>query len=176
LFLLKFSNVFIKSEVSRRPRIFPILAWKTPCAQSDMMLGAQFYHRNWNIPKMVRSFSVATKQAVTLTVESAHGNIKPMPREVKKIGVTPIVVGSTGGTKQSKLMAEAHNHMPQGVAENYRYWGDEATVFVSKSKGCVLTDVDGKEFTDFRLGYGPIILGYCDERVDRAVCDEVRTS
>lgn len=92
-----------------------------------------------------------------------------------RIGVTK-VRALPGGTMQAKLMEEAHKHMPQGVAENYRYWGDASTVFVSKSKGCVLTDVDGKDFTDFRLGYGPIILGYCDERVDRAVCEEVRRS
>ena len=70
-------------------------------------------------------------------------------------------------------MAEAHQHMPQGVAENYRYWGDDRTVFVESSKGCWLTDCDGKRYVDFRLGYGPIILGYRDERVDRAVIDQI---
>ena len=30
--------------------------------------------------------------------------------------------------KQQQLMTEAHLHMPQGVAENYRYWGDDRTV------------------------------------------------
>ena len=76
-------------------------------------------------------------------------------------------------TRQSQLMAEAHQHMPQGVAENYRYWGDDRTVFVESSKGCWLTDCDGKRYVDFRLGYGPIILGYRDERVDRAVIDQI---
>ena len=76
-------------------------------------------------------------------------------------------------TRQSQLMAEAHLHMPQGVAENYRYWGDDRTVFVESSKGCWLTDCDGKRYVDFRLGYGPIILGYRDERVDRAVIDQI---
>ena len=76
-------------------------------------------------------------------------------------------------TRQSQLMAEAHQHMPQGVAENYRYWGDDRTVFVESSKGCSLTDCDGKRYVDFRLGYGPIILGYRDERVDRAVIDQI---
>ena len=76
-------------------------------------------------------------------------------------------------TRQSQLMAEAHRHMPQGVAENYRYWGDDRTVFVESSKGCWLTDCDGKRYVDFRLGYGPIILGYRDERVDQAVIDQI---
>jgi glutamate-1-semialdehyde 2,1-aminomutase len=76
-------------------------------------------------------------------------------------------------TRQSQLMAEAHQHMPQGVAENYRYWGDDRTVFVESSKGCWLTDCDGKRYVDFRLGYGPIILGYRDERVDQAVINQI---
>ena len=29
-------------------------------------------------------------------------------------------------------------------------------------------DIDGNEYIDYRLGYGPIILGYADERVDEA--------
>ena len=59
--------------------------------------------------------------------------------------------------------------MPQGVAENYRYWGEEDTVFVKTVQGCRITDCDDKEFVDFRLGYGPIILGYRDSRVDNSV-------
>ncbi len=70
---------------------------------------------------------------------------------------------------QARRMAEAHRHMPQGVAENYRYWGESKTVFVDSVSGCRITDCDGREYVDFRLGYGPIILGYRDTRVDRAV-------
>ena len=62
------------------------------------------------------------------------------------------------GSKQQQLMSEAHLHMPQGVAENYRYWGDDNTVFVENAKGFGFTDCDGKCYVDFRLGYGPIIL------------------
>jgi len=76
-------------------------------------------------------------------------------------------------SRQSQLMKEAMQHMPQGVAENYRYWGDDRTVFVEHSKGCEITDYDGKKYIDFRLGYGPIILGYRDERVDQAVIDQI---
>ena len=76
-------------------------------------------------------------------------------------------------TEQARLLAQAHLHMPQGVAENYRYWGEHNTVFIASAKGCTLTDVDGKNFVDFRLGYGPIILGYRDERVDNAVIEQI---
>lgn len=75
---------------------------------------------------------------------------------------------------QKSLMQQAHLHMPQGVAENYRYWGDDKTVFISTAKGPYLTDCDGKRYVDFRLGYGPIILGYRDDRVDQAVIRQIQ--
>ena len=75
--------------------------------------------------------------------------------------------------QQSALMTEALKHMPQGVTENYRYWGDTKTVFISSAQGCELTDSDGKTYVDFRLGYGPIILGYRDPRVDQAVIEQI---
>jgi hypothetical protein len=87
---------------------------------------------------------------------------------------TPAAVASP--THQAKLMAEAMHIMPQGVAENYRFWGEDKTVFVDKTKGCEFWDVDGKKYVDFRLGYGPIILGYRDPRVDAAVCDQIMNS
>ena len=41
-------------------------------------------------------------------------------------------------------------------------------------RGCRLTDCEGREFVDFRLGYGPTILGYRDERIDDAVIKTIR--
>jgi glutamate-1-semialdehyde 2,1-aminomutase len=64
--------------------------------------------------------------------------------------------------------------MPLGVAENYRFWGPEKSVFVAEMKGGGFTDSAGKAFVDFRLGYGPIILGYRDARVDDAVVECIR--
>jgi glutamate-1-semialdehyde 2,1-aminomutase len=78
--------------------------------------------------------------------------------------------------QQMQLMREARLHMPQGVAENYRYWGDDRTVFIRNATGCHLTDSDGRKYVDFRLGYGPIILGYQDVRVDDAVIRQIRDS
>ena len=38
----------------------------------------------------------------------------------------------------------------------------------SPAKGARLTDIDGNEYIDYRLAYGPCILGYADPRVDAA--------
>jgi glutamate-1-semialdehyde 2,1-aminomutase len=71
------------------------------------------------------------------------------------------------------MLKRAHENMPLGVADSYRYWGEENTVFLSSMKGCTITDCDSQTFTDFRLAYGPIILGYRDERVDNEVINAI---
>ena len=71
------------------------------------------------------------------------------------------------------MLQRAHENMPMGVADSYRYWGEDNTVFLSSMKGCTITDCDEQTFVDFRLAYGPIILGYRDERIDNAVIDAI---
>lgn len=71
------------------------------------------------------------------------------------------------------LLATAKTHMPLGVADSYRYWGEDNTVFVKSMKDGTITDEDGQVYVDFRLAYGPIILGYRDSRVDQAVVDAI---
>jgi glutamate-1-semialdehyde 2,1-aminomutase len=67
------------------------------------------------------------------------------------------------------LLKQSHTNMPMGVADSYRYWGEDNTVFVKTSEGCTITDADDQTYVDFRLAYGPIILGYRDTRIDQAV-------
>lgn len=71
--------------------------------------------------------------------------------------------------RTAALLATAHTHMPLGVADSYRYWGEKNTVFVKSMKGGTITDEDDQVYVDFRLAYGPIILGYRDDRVDSEV-------
>ncbi|MCP4302955.1 MAG: aspartate aminotransferase family protein [Gammaproteobacteria bacterium] len=62
----------------------------------------------------------------------------------------------------------ANTKLPLGVSSNFRYWGDEETIYVERGKGARIWDIDGNEYIDYRLAYGPIILGYGDARVDEA--------
>lgn len=75
--------------------------------------------------------------------------------------------------QSNAMLKRAHTNMPMGVADSYRYWGEENTVFLSSMKGCTITDCDNQTFVDFRLAYGPIILGYRDERVDNEVINAI---
>jgi glutamate-1-semialdehyde 2,1-aminomutase len=70
--------------------------------------------------------------------------------------------------KSNEYFKRALKSMPLGVSSNFRYWGDDKTIFVKKAKGARLWDIDDNEYIDYRLGYGPAILGYADDRVDAA--------
>ncbi len=59
--------------------------------------------------------------------------------------------------------------MPYGVTSNFRYWGETTTPVIARGKGARVWDMDGNEFIDYRLGYGPVILGHADERVTAPV-------
>jgi len=70
--------------------------------------------------------------------------------------------------KSNQHFERAVTKLPLGVSSNFRYWGDEHTIYVDHGKGGRVWDIDGNEYIDYRLAYGPIILGYADERVDEA--------
>lgn len=70
--------------------------------------------------------------------------------------------------KSNAHFRKAVTKLPLGVASNFRYWGDDKTIYVARGKGGRIWDIDGNEYIDYRLGYGPAILGYADERVDEA--------
>ena len=71
-------------------------------------------------------------------------------------------------TRSNNHFRKANSKLPLGVASNFRYWGDDKTIYVSRGKGARIWDIDGNEYIDYRLGYGPAILGYADPRVDEA--------
>lgn len=63
---------------------------------------------------------------------------------------------------------QALTRLPLGVASNFRFWGEDRTIYVKYGRGGRIVDLDGNEYVDYRLGYGPAILGYADPRVDEA--------
>jgi len=71
-------------------------------------------------------------------------------------------------TKSNKHFERAVGKLPLGVSSNFRYWGDDKTIYVDHGKGARVWDIDGNEYIDYRLAYGPVILGYADDRVDEA--------
>lgn len=70
--------------------------------------------------------------------------------------------------KSHAQFRKAVTRLPLGVSSNFRYWGEDATIYAQRGKGARLWDIDDNEYIDYRLGYGPSILGYADPRVDEA--------
>ncbi|HEY2684794.1 MAG TPA: aspartate aminotransferase family protein [Steroidobacteraceae bacterium] len=74
-------------------------------------------------------------------------------------------------TNNNAQFQRAVKRLPLGVASNFRYWGDDRTIYVKQGRGARVTDIDDNEYVDYRLGYGPAILGYAHPEVDRAAVE-----
>ena len=78
------------------------------------------------------------------------------------------------GPKSKTLQRRALQVAPLGVNSNFRFWGEEKTLYMGKAKGAYLWDVDDKRYIDYRLAYGPIILGHSYDEVDSKVIEEIQ--
>ena len=71
-----------------------------------------------------------------------------------------------------QLYARALRTIPWGTQTNAKRpqpaMAGAMPLFIERAKGSRMWDVEGREFVDFRAALGPIILGYCDPRVDEA--------
>ncbi len=76
-------------------------------------------------------------------------------------------------TRQLAMYQRALRTMPGGTDSNFRAWGED-TIYVDRGQGGRVWDIDGNEFVDLRMGYGPVILGHNDERVDDYVNERMR--
>ena len=75
--------------------------------------------------------------------------------------------------KSQALQNRARKLLPLGVNSNFRYWGDGITPYVQRGKGGYLWDIDGNQYIDYRLAFGPIILGHAYDEVDALVHQEI---
>ncbi|MET0771600.1 MAG: aspartate aminotransferase family protein [Candidatus Limnocylindrales bacterium] len=71
------------------------------------------------------------------------------------------------------MYQRASRSLPGGTDSNFRAWGED-TVYVDRGQGGRIWDIDGNEFIDLRMGYGPAILGHADPRVDEHVLERMR--
>lgn len=69
-------------------------------------------------------------------------------------------------SKSMDLHDRALQVLPSGVSSNARLWhktcrtNKPCSIFIDRAKGSHLWDVDGNEYIDYRLGFGPVILGH----------------
>jgi glutamate-1-semialdehyde aminotransferase len=76
-------------------------------------------------------------------------------------------------TESNKLFERSHSLMPaytQTLAKGPTQWTKGiAPKYLRRGKGSHVWDVDGNEYIDFNMGIGPLVLGYCYDKVDEAI-------
>ena len=75
------------------------------------------------------------------------------------------------GAKSRAAFTRAKKVIPSGVNSNFRYWGDDQTLVVKNAKGAYIWDQDDVRYIDYRLGFGPVILGHAHSEVLARVKD-----
>jgi glutamate-1-semialdehyde 2,1-aminomutase len=71
-------------------------------------------------------------------------------------------------TKSEELFEKAKRLIPGGVNSPVRAF-QPYPFFTERAKGSRIFDVDGKEYIDYCLGYGPLILGHAHPKIVEAV-------
>ena len=74
--------------------------------------------------------------------------------------------------KSEKLFELAKGYMPGGVSSPVRAY-EPYPFYTARAKGSKIYDVEGKEYLDYCLAYGPLVLGHGNEEVKRAVVDQL---
>ncbi len=74
--------------------------------------------------------------------------------------------------KSEKLYELASKYMPGGVSSPVRAY-KPYPFFTVSAKGSRIYDIDGREYIDYCLAYGPLVLGHGNEEVKEAVKEQL---
>ncbi|WP_144511028.1 glutamate-1-semialdehyde 2,1-aminomutase [Bacillus sp. FJAT-22090] len=76
-----------------------------------------------------------------------------------------------------QAFTEAKELMPGGVNSPVRAFKsvDMDPIFMKSGKGAILTDIDGNEYIDYVLSWGPLILGHTEPNVVKAIQEVAET-
>jgi glutamate-1-semialdehyde 2,1-aminomutase len=83
---------------------------------------------------------------------------------------------SSGGAevkRSKKLYEKAKRLLPGGVDSPVRAFGPHP-FFIDRGYGSRIRDVDGNEYVDYCLAYGPLILGHRPPSVMKAIAEQVK--
>ena len=74
-----------------------------------------------------------------------------------------------------ELFETAKGLMPGGVQKSRhpQNFTESFPIFLESGRGAHIVDVDGNEYIDWLLSYGPIVLGHSYKKVDNAVMKEM---
>lgn len=78
------------------------------------------------------------------------------------------------GPKSQQFQERARKVIPLGVNSNFRYWGEGGSPVVADAHGAYIYDFDGNRYIDYRLGFGPVIVGHGHEFVNQRVTEAIK--
>jgi len=76
--------------------------------------------------------------------------------------------------KTDAFFEHARQVMPFGVSSNFRWWGEGGDVGIARGEGAYIWDFDGNRYIDYRLGFGPVILGHGYPAVVERVAEAIK--
>lgn len=79
-------------------------------------------------------------------------------------------------TKSEHAFAQAKQYLPGGVNSPVRSFRnvDMTPPFIASAHGSHITDIDGNEYIDYVLSWGPMILGHADDEVCEALAAQAK--
>ncbi len=95
-----------------------------------------------------------------------------MPNKIEFNSDYPDITISNEIFKRSEGLIPAYT---QTLAKGPTQWiRGIAPKYLIKGKGSHVWDADGNEYIDFNMGIGPIVLGYCYNKVDEAIIRQLK--
>jgi glutamate-1-semialdehyde 2,1-aminomutase len=76
--------------------------------------------------------------------------------------------------KTQAFLERARQVMPFGVSSNFRWWGGSEDMAIDRAEGAYIWDFDGNRYIDYRLGFGPVVLGHGHPAVVARVSEAIK--
>jgi glutamate-1-semialdehyde 2,1-aminomutase len=78
-------------------------------------------------------------------------------------------MGSFQTPKSDRVAELGRQVIPAATMSNFRRAVDYHPIYMTHGKGARLYDLDGNEYIDYSLGYGPAVLGHSNEHIQEAL-------
>jgi glutamate-1-semialdehyde 2,1-aminomutase len=89
-------------------------------------------------------------------------------------GWDPIEEYKAKTRKSAERFEQAQKHMPGGVTGNVKFYSPYP-IYAKRAKGSHLWDLDGNEYIDYMLCFGPLILGHAHPKVVKAISNQIES-
>ena len=87
------------------------------------------------------------------------------------------MIKSFFNSKSFKIFKKGEKYIPglvQTFAKNpFQFSFGFSPIFLNKGKGCYVSDINGNKLIDTIMGIGPLILGYNNEIINKAIKSQI---